>query len=286
MDNKRTIIGLSIGIIVILLLSVVPAGNFLCLLALLAICGLGTWEFFGLLTAGGFTASKKWGTSAGLLFVAATWYYMLKSGSGANDTAQAALWVALLFAVVTTFFRILAYPNMRTGLENALGTLLGLMYIPFLWSFFIRIFLIGGAENPAWPALYLLLCTKLSDAGGYFIGSRFGKRRLSPKISPKKSWEGMAGSIAFCLITNLCWLFFSDGKLAGYHFGLGDALVLSILFPVIGTAGDLVESMFKRAVEVKDSNSIVYGLGGVLDIIDSILFNAPLLYIYIKFVLP
>lgn len=285
MDNKRTLIGLIIGATIILLLSFMPAGNFICLLALLGMCGVGTWEFFGLLNAGGLTASKKWGTGAGLLFVTATWVYMLKSGSGADDTAQAMLWAALLIAVIAIFFRILAYPDMRTGLDNALGTLLGLMYVPFLWSFFVRIFLIGGAEKPATAALYLLLCTKLSDAGGYFIGSRFGKRRLSPVISPKKSWEGLGGGIAFCLIVNLLWLHFSKGNLGGYEFNLGDALALAILFPVVGTTGDLVESMFKRAVSVKDSNSMVYGLGGILDMVDSVLFNAPLLYIYMKFIL-
>lgn len=285
MDNKRTIIGLIIGAIIILLLCLVPAGHISCLLVLLGMCGMGTWEFFGLLKAGGLPASKKWGTSVGLIFVTATWVYMLKSGSGANDTAQAMLWSVLLLAVVTVFFRILAYPDMRAGLDNALGTLLGLMYVPFLWSFFVRIFLIGGPDQPAMTALYLLLCTKLSDAGGYFIGSRFGKTKLSPVISPKKSWEGMAGSVIFCLIVNFAWLFFSDGKLGTFDFGWGDALALALLFPAVGTTGDLVESMFKRAVEVKDSNSMVYGLGGILDMIDSVLFNAPLLYIYIIFIL-
>ncbi|MBN2703497.1 MAG: phosphatidate cytidylyltransferase [Pontiellaceae bacterium] len=285
MDNKRTIIGLIIGAVIILLLSFVPAGNFFCLPVLLGMCGMGTWEFFGLLKAGGLTASKKWGTSVGLIFVTATWVYMLKSGSGANDTAQAMLWSVLLLAVITVFFRILAYPNMRAGLDNALGTLLGIMYVPFLWSFFVRIFLISGPAQPATTALYLLLCTKLSDAGGYFIGSRFGKTKLSPVISPKKSWEGMAGSVIFCLIVNFAWLYFSGGNLGGFDFGWGDALALALLFPAVGTTGDLVESMFKRAVDVKDSNSMVYGLGGILDMIDSVLFNAPLLYIYIKFVL-
>ena len=63
-------------------------------------------------------------------------------------------------------------------------------------------------------------------------------------------------------------------------FSLLDAVILSILFPVVGTLGDLVESLFKRAVDVKDSNTMVYGLGGILDMIDSVLFAAPMLYIY------
>ena len=278
MDKKRIIIGLTLGAIIISFLCFMPAGNPLCLIFMLGICGLATWEFFGLLTAGGLTASKRWGTAAGLLFCGATWYHVLKAP---HDST--ALWAVLLISVMATLYRMLAYPVMRTGLENALGTLLGLMYVPFLWSFFIRIFLVGGGDKPAWTALYLLLCTKLSDSGGYFIGSRFGKTKLSPVISPKKSWEGLGGSVAFCLALNLVWLFFFKGQLGPHTLHLGDALILAFLFPLVGTGGDLVESMFKRAVEVKDSNTMVYGLGGILDMIDSVLFNAPLLYLYLHF---
>ena len=280
MDKKRNIIGITIGAAVILYLACVPAGNPISLLIMLGIGGIATWEFFGLLTAGSYTASRKWGTTAGLIFIATTWFHAL-----ADTPNDAILWSALIFAILSIFYRILAYPSMRAGLDNAQGTLLGLMYVPFLWSFFVRIFLINGGSEPAWIALYLLLCTKLSDAGGYFIGSRFGKTKLSPVISPKKSWEGMAGSIAFCLIVNILWLIFSGGQLGEFDFTLGNALVLAILFPLVGTGGDLVESMFKRAVNVKDSNSMVYGIGGILDMVDSVLFNAPLLYVFIKFFL-
>ena len=235
------------------------------------------------------TASKKWGTGAGLVFVSATWFYM----QGVKGTALSAhdlppdtvLWSIMLIAVVSIFFRILAYPNMRNGLDNALGTLLGLMYVPFLWSFFIRVFLSGDLDKPAWAAFYLLLCTKMSDSGGYFIGTRFGKTRLAPVISPKKSWEGLGGGVLFCLGVNLLWLILSGGRLGGFEFEFADAVALSVLFPLVGTAGDLVESMFKRAVGVKDSNSMIYGLGGILDMIDSVLFTAPLLYVYMKFAL-
>ncbi len=159
------------------------------------------------------------------------------------------------------------------------------MYVPFLWSFFIRVFLSGDLDKPAWAAFYILLSTKMADSGGYFIGTRFGKHRLAAVISPKKSWEGLFGSILFCLVVNVAWFKFSGGKLSGFDFRLVDALALGILIPLVGTAGDLVESMFKRAVNVKDSNTMVYGLGGILDMIDSILFTAPLLYIYMKFAL-
>lgn len=289
MDKKRIIIGLSIATVLVILMSVVPSGSGACLLVLLAVGGMATWEFFNLLEAGGISASKKWGTTAGLVFVAATWFYMrdIKTVNFVNQDLppDTVLWSIMVIAVVSIFFRILAYPNMRDGLNNALGTLLGVMYVPFLWSFFIRIFLSGHLDKPAWAGFYLLLCTKMSDSGGYFIGTRFGKTKLAPVISPKKSWEGLGGGILFCLAVNLAWLVLSGGKLGRFNFGFADALALAVLIPIVGTAGDLVESMFKRAVGVKDSNTMVYGLGGILDMIDSILFAAPMLYIYMKFFL-
>lgn len=289
MDKKRIIIGLSIAAVLVFLMSVVPSSNIACVLVLMAVCGVATWEFYNMLAAGGLRASKKWGTTCGLLFIAATWQYMNSDSWLLFDTNRlppdTMLWTVLCVLVVSIFFRILAYHDMRQGLDNALGTLLGFMYVPFLWSFFIRIFLSGDQSEPAWAAFYLLLSVKLSDAGGYFIGTRFGKHKLSPVISPKKSWEGLGGGMAFCLVANVVWLIFSGGRIGAFSFHLGHALALGILIPIVGTAGDLVESMFKRAVGVKDSNTMVYGLGGLLDMIDSVLFAAPLLYVFMKLVL-
>ncbi len=287
MDKKRIIIGASIALVLGVLMNIVPSGSVLCLLSLLAICGIGTWEFYNLLAAGGLKASKKWGTASGLVFVAATWFCMLEEKKSilADFPPDTLLWSAMLVVVVSIFFRILAYRNMREGLDNCLGTLLGFLYVPFLWSFFVRIFLSGNPAEPAYAGFYLIVAMKVADTGGYFIGTRFGKRRLAPVISPKKSWEGLVGGIVFCLAANLIWWAVSGGKLGAFDFSLLDALALGILFPLVGTAGDLVESVFKRAVGAKDSNTMVYGLGGILDMIDSILFVSPLLYIYIKFAL-
>jgi len=183
--------------------------------------------------------------------------------------------------VVSNFFRILAYPNLRKGLESCMGTILGIVYVPLLWSFVVRLFLSGDLSKPGWAAFYVIVCMKMSDSGGYFFGTRFGKHKLAPTISPKKSWEGLVGGVVFCLLVNFAWMLVSKGRInSAIELTWGHALALSFLFPIVGTAGDLVESMFKRAVDVKDSNTMVYGLGGILDMIDSILFTAPMLYIY------
>ena len=279
MDKKRIIIALSIGAVLIPAFSLVPCRWPVGLIGMLLFAGFGTKEFYGLLNAGGIKTSTKWGITSGLIFVAATWFNALDPHMISDNM----LWCILLLVIAANFFRILAYPNLRKGLDSCMGTILGLVYVPLLWSFVVRLFLSGDLSKPGWAAFYVILCMKMADSGGYFFGTRFGKHKLAPVISPKKSWEGLFGGIVFCVIVNLIWLVVSKGQInSAIPFSLGHAIVLGFLFPIVGTAGDLVESMFKRAVNVKDSNTMVYGLGGILDMIDSILFAAPMLYIYIE----
>jgi phosphatidate cytidylyltransferase len=285
MDKKRIIIALCIAAVLIPAFSLVPCRWPIGLVGMLLFAGVGTWEFYGLLEAGGMPASKKWGTASGLVFVAATWFNMLGKhiayrGFSISDNA---LWCILLLVITSNFFRILAYHDLRKGLDSCMGTILGIVYVPLLWSFVVRLFLVGDLSKPGWAAFYAILCMKMADSGGYFFGTRFGKNKLAPTISPKKSWEGLGGGIVFCMAINIVWLVVSQGRInSAISFSLGHALVLGFLFPIVGTLGDLVESIFKRAVDVKDSNTMVYGLGGILDMIDSILFAAPMLYIYIE----
>ena len=279
MDKKRIIIALSIGAVLIPAFSLVPCRWPIGLVGMLLFAGFGTKEFYGLLNAGGIKTSTKWGITSGLVFVAATWFNALDP----HIISDNMLWCILLLVIAANFFRILAYPNLRMGLDSCMGTILGIVYVPLLWSFVVRLFLSGDLSKPGWAAFYVILCMKMADSGGYFFGTRFGKHKLAPVISPKKSWEGLFGGIVFCVTVNLIWLVVSKGQInSAIPFSLGHAIVLGFLFPIVGTAGDLVESMFKRAVNIKDSNTMVYGLGGILDMIDSILFAAPMLYIYIE----
>ena len=286
MDKKRILIALCIGTVLIAAFSLVPCNTIFGLVGMLLFAGVGTWEFYGLLNAGGIKTSTKWGIGSGLIFVTATWFNALDKHQITYDgfrVSDNALWCVLLIVILSNFFRILAYSDLRKGLESCMGTLLGIVYVPLLWSFVVRLFLLGDLSKPGWAAFYVILCMKMADSGGYFFGTRFGKNKLAPTISPKKSWEGLAGGVVLCTIVNIGWWIFSDGHInSAIPFSLFHAIVLGFLFPIVGTLGDLVESMFKRAVNVKDSNTMVYGLGGILDMVDSILFAAPMLFIYIE----
>jgi phosphatidate cytidylyltransferase len=278
MDKKRIILGLSIAAVIITAMLFVPAGSWIALPVLLAVCGLAMHEMYALMAIGNMPASRKMGMSNGLIFVALTWW-VSHSSAWTDD----ALWAMLLTILIVNFYRVLVdHHDAPKAFRNALGTLFGFVYVAFFWSFFVRLYLVGNLAEPTRVAFYLLLAVKWGDAGAYFIGSKFGKHRLAPSISPKKSWEGLFGGILFSCVVGLIWWSLSNGTLGPYHFPLHHTMILGVLLPVIGTLGDLVESLFKRAVHIKDSGAIAHGMGGMLDMIDSLLFTAPFLYIYIQ----
>lgn len=151
---------------------------------------------------------------------------------------------------------------------EAMGTtILSFMYIPFMLTFFMLIPVEFGMK---W-LLYIIAIVKISDMGGFAFGKAFGKHKMCPTISPKKSWEGLAGSVfASSLIS--C-LFIPMTSFVWYK-----ALLFGVAAALVGTLGDLVESRFKREADVKDSATFMpAGLGGFLDMFDSLIF-APALF--------
>lgn len=278
MDKKRIITGLSIATVIITALLFVPAGSWVALPILLAICFLAMREIYALMARDNMFAFKKTGMTSGLIFVALTWW-VSRSSAWTDD----ALWSLLLIILILNFFRLLIdHSDELKAIRNALGTLFGFVYVAFFWSFFVRLYLEGDPAEPMRVGFYLLLAVKWGDAGAYFVGSKFGKHHLAPAISPKKSWEGLVGGVVFSCAVGVIWWVLNDGMLGPYRFSLVHALVLGVLLPAIGTLGDLVESLFKRAVGVKDSGAIAHGMGGMLDMIDSLLFTAPFMYVYIQ----
>jgi phosphatidate cytidylyltransferase len=121
----------------------------------------------------------------------------------------------------------------------------------------------------------LLLLTWMNDTGAYLVGSNFGRRMLFPRISPKKTWEGTIGGVVITFITAASFCAFS-GELR-----LFDWMVLAAFVSVFGTLGDLVESMLKRSVGVKDSGNLLPGHGGVLDRFDAFIFVLPFAAAYL-----
>lgn len=122
---------------------------------------------------------------------------------------------------------------------------------------------------------FLLLVVWLGDSGAYYVGRSFGKHKLSPRISPKKTVEGLAGGIVTSIVAAIVihFTFFKE-------FPLHHAVIAGVILSFAGVIGDLAESMWKRSAEVKDSGTLIPGHGGFLDRFDSIFFTAPILYCY------
>lgn len=178
------------------------------------------------------------------------------------------IYIPMAFVVVVFFFALAAlFGKSHKPMEAMSTTLLSFVYIPFMLTFFMLIPVTLGMK---W-LLYIIAIVKISDMGGFAFGKAFGKHKMCPTISPNKSWEGLAGSVfASCLIS--CAFIPMTG------FIWYKALAFGVAAALIGTLGDLVESRFKREVDVKDSATFMpAGLGGFLDMFDSLVF-APALF--------
>jgi phosphatidate cytidylyltransferase len=119
----------------------------------------------------------------------------------------------------------------------------------------------------------------INDSLAFFVGKNFGSRKLFPSVSPKKTVEGFLGGLIFSLLTAFLISKFN------VNFSMLNWLIIGLIVSVVGTIGDLVESKFKRQAKIKDSGSIMPGHGGILDRLDSLLFAAPFVYLYINFII-
>ncbi len=158
-------------------------------------------------------------------------------------------------------------------LANCGANYFSILYLGLLSSFCVAI----RIEFGPWPLLMFVFVVKSADIGAYAIGTLFGKHKFSPKISPSKTWEGMAGAVAAAMIVAIGLATSCD--IMDWWL----AIIFGFCFAFIGQIGDLVESMMKRDAEQKDSANNVPGFGGILDIIDSLLVAAPFAYLFFIF---
>lgn len=168
---------------------------------------------------------------------------------------------------------------------NLAVTVFGVMYLTVPLGCLIAINYAGVEYNVfdgRWTLLYLIMLTKITDIGAFFVGKLFGKHKMSPYISPKKTWEGAAGGLLSALTLSIGFYFFFHYQfvIPPFPLSLNQSIWLGLLISITAQFGDLTESLLKRSVGVKDS-SHVPGLGGMLDTADSLIFTAPLMYLYL-----
>jgi len=180
----------------------------------------------------------------------------------------------LIFLSVLVLLSLILYQYISYGtsgvLANCGANYFSILYLGLLSSFLVAMRL----ELGLWHLLMFVFVIKFADIGAYAIGVSFGRHRFSPKISPLKSWEGMAGAVGAAVIVAIGFAVSCD--IMAWWL----AAVFGLCFAFIGQIGDLVESMMKRDAEQKDSSKNVPGFGGILDIIDSLLVAAPFGYLF------
>jgi phosphatidate cytidylyltransferase len=181
----------------------------------------------------------------------------------------AAMLVCLSLTVIAAL--IWRMPRGFAGyVRDATASVLIIVYVPLLASF--SLLMLVGAHGSARIVAYVLVVT-MSDTGGLVVGRMFGRHPMSPKISPKKSWEGLAGSLVFGIAAGIGTAVF------GLKVPFWVGIVLGVALVAVGTCGDLVESMIKRDIGIKDMSSFLPGHGGVMDRLDSLLFAAPVAWL-------
>jgi phosphatidate cytidylyltransferase len=247
---------------------------------------LGLWEYYTMLDHKKLPNFKIIGMICGGIFLIGSFYYFSEIGPLHSYDFEVA---TLLFFLLVVFARQM-FQRTRdiSPLDTMAYTLFGLFYVIWMFTFVTKIVYIlprdaAGHVTGHFYVLFLVLVTKFSDMGAYITGSLIGKHLMVPHISPKKTWEGFFGALAFSTGGACAMVALIPQRLSYFH--QRDAVALGLVLGLAAIIGDLGESIIKRSCDVKDSGSFLPGIGGALDLIDSILFTAPLLFFYLRFVL-
>jgi len=268
---------LILSVILPYFMPIYSAANWLFLVIAALALGAGLFEFFTLTKKLELKADAAIGyLGAAAFFVA----FLFDAPRNAPDLLILTVVVFMIAVLVSQTFRFQAdFSKMLTGIGV---TILGVLYVAFLGGFIVAM-RVGFTESIV-PHLsskllgFFFFAVMGADAGGYYIGKNFGKHKLVPKVSPGKTWEGVIGGIlfssAFAAISTATFFPELTYKIS---------IPLAIIMTVVGLFGDLAESAMKRGSNTKDAANILPGHGGLLDRLDSLLFNAPILYYFARF---
>ncbi len=245
----------------------------------------GLFEFYQMLGTARLPHFQRTGLQLGAVLVLGALYIGRQHGPEAAFRFESA---ALLVSILLVFVRQIFWTKEDDLPVARIGyTLLGIVYIAYLGSNTANLiyFTPRAADGQLTGHLYLLylaVVTKMSDCGAYLVGSLMGKHPMIPRISPKKTWEGFVGALAFSTLSSVALTYALPTQLALIGQPL-NAVLLGLGLGFVAVLGDLAESLVKRSTSTKDSGHMLPGIGGAMDLIDSLLFTAPLLYLYLRY---
>lgn len=285
----------AVVLVPVLVFAIIKGGGIWTLL-IAAIVVAASWEFFNFMEAKGLRGSKWIGMTGSVALVL-----------GASFSNEYFSILILTVILLIAFTRQLGTREISTAITGPAVTLFGVTYVGWLSSHLVWLRNIGievqakyFVHDPSLPqampefrdvGMYYLFigvaATFLADTGGYFFGKAFGRHKLAPSISPKKTWEGFAGQIVGAVFgASVCKFVFMTWVYPDFPFGSDfewmHCAILGVLIANVGLVGDLFESMLKRDAQVKDASGLLPGHGGFLDRLDSINFAIPVTYCYVR----
>ncbi len=265
---KRSLTGL---VFVVVVVGAIAINKWLFLILFLGIIVLGMNEFYNLVSQKNINVQRINGIIIGVSVFISNYFY-------AQSLIGSKIFLVVIFLVVSVFI-IELYRKKEKPFINIAYTIIAVLYIavPFSLVNYI-VFLNSSTIYNSHLLLGFLFLTWSYDSFAYVFGVSFGRHRLFERISPKKSWEGFLGGVLLSLLTAyIISLFFKDLEFRQWIF-------VSIIASIIGTFGDLTESMLKRSENVKDAGNILPGHGGILDRFDAVLLSLPIYFIYLQLI--
>ncbi|MEO0055461.1 MAG: hypothetical protein RLZZ50_1408 [Verrucomicrobiota bacterium] len=242
-----------------------------------AVAVLTLREFYQMVRRMGLDPFDKFGMTLGALTMLAP-YYAPKFLPHAPELAAPG--TILAAAVVVFALRILGERRPENRVETLAWSLFGVLYVPFMLSFLSRIAVIPGPDEKSGLLLmvWLIAVSKFCDVGALLSGLAFGRHKMAPGISPKKTWEGAIGGVVIsagvgALLAHLLARFYPAGLTPVF------AALVAVPIAVLAIVSDLVESVIKRRADTKDAGAAIPGIGGMFDLSDSLILTAPVGYI-------
>lgn len=226
----------------------------------IVLSGIALWEFYSMFGKSGYAPLITFPIILSCAAIVSNYYYPLSG-------------IYVLSLGVILIFSAEIFRKEKHNPFNSIISAFGLLYICIPFICLNRIILSQTFNYIIFIFILIWTCDTMAFFGGKF----FGKHKLSA-ISPKKTWEGSVTGLFFTVIASYLFYYFSDGKLT-----LTDAMAFGLIIGIFSQIGDLFESLFKRKLNVKDSSNIIPGHGGVLDRFDSLIFVAPLIFLYLEF---
>lgn len=246
----------------------------------------GSWEIVSLLKTRQFEPRFPMVCACSCAIVAASWWEPFSVSSSSVETpiglsSLGPIMMTFTLCVLILFFSAaVRFREPGKNMETLSAELLAITYVGLLLSMTAQLRWVAGADAGYLILGSLIIATKGGDVGAYFVGRFLGNKKFSPHLSPKKTWAGVRGALVVSAILSAIWLYFMPSV---FHKGwepcpLAWSLLYGLIIGATGIIGDLCESLIKRDVGKKDSARLLPGFGGLLDILDSVIFTGPIAY--------